>query len=756
MADTQAGGSRKAGGKKGGGRKKAKGPFSGSIVAHRNDRMGGRIVSALNAIRLSRDYDIPYWIFWTTHGLTSPELKVPSDIFDKDFIAARFAPEDEMRPLYNTLANLTTLPPGMTEAAFREEIAKGRSFLSGQAMSAEVLPWEDPAGVRDRLPAALDGIVFNPVVATTMARIDAALAGATLTAYHIRRGDIIHNPRVSNRLWPGKYVPRIFYEVHLESALAAGGARIVIFSDEPREVAAFTAMGPEILSFEDLLGETALTIPQRDFLELYTMSRCRHIVGPGGSAFSGSAAIIGNGVVTSVEDAIGPEGRDRALARLSDRMDRSPGLFHGHGDLGQNFPFINAWHTEKGTEATARRIMMQSMEAGFDRSYIYPLLARSLLRAGDTAGCLRVHDLASERPVYVEDTCGELNCMAALAALREGDGQKAVRFVNTAQWFRPLDPTGHRTAHLLLTMKLLDQDNYFPLDPALIRPKAVVFGQFDPDLGQMDDLGRAAGNGLFAWYPFDLPVRDWQAIQGKKLSRAYFNVGKIARLADQMRQGYSRMADHPSVLSALGGLHRAMGDAGTARDLLNRALDGAPEHPLYLKRMADWHFEKEEGKRGLALLEQAAALAPASPAYRGELMLRSLEAKMWPAATQIALALSQEDHHFPELRLIAARTLRRDRKLLDLALAEVEKGLALVHGGQSLMNMKAMIHLDMGDFDDAAEVYRALLDWGRPAEPILNGVDRLKKKFGREHGEDAVEDWVESCGLAAAVAGADA
>ena len=51
-----------------------------SIIAHRNDRMGARIISMLNAIRIARDYDIPWFCGWTTGGRTHEECRDPTYI----------------------------------------------------------------------------------------------------------------------------------------------------------------------------------------------------------------------------------------------------------------------------------------------------------------------------------------------------------------------------------------------------------------------------------------------------------------------------------------------------------------------------------------------------------------------------------------------------------------------------------------------------------------------------------------------------
>ncbi|MDO7706318.1 MAG: hypothetical protein MUQ12_04145, partial [Loktanella sp.] len=79
---------------------------AGSIIAHRNDGMGARVIAMLNAIRVARDYDLPYYVGWTTHGRTREEVRDPSFIFHPDYIKDKFFDVTIMSEIYDNLIDV--------------------------------------------------------------------------------------------------------------------------------------------------------------------------------------------------------------------------------------------------------------------------------------------------------------------------------------------------------------------------------------------------------------------------------------------------------------------------------------------------------------------------------------------------------------------------------------------------------------------------------------------------------------------------
>jgi hypothetical protein len=171
--------------------------------------MGGRINAMQNAMRIAHDYELPFFVGWTTGGRTSEEDRDPSMIVDADWVDAHFFDSDILGGIYSDLIDLSMLvgDERWTLAKFLETLASGERFLSGAAMGVTVLPWEDVAA---RLPDALDHFKFSASVQDMIARIDSVFASTRLTAYHIWRGDIIYHPIRSNKLWSNKYIPREF------------------------------------------------------------------------------------------------------------------------------------------------------------------------------------------------------------------------------------------------------------------------------------------------------------------------------------------------------------------------------------------------------------------------------------------------------------------------------------------------------------------------------------------------------------------
>ncbi|NQZ72271.1 MAG: hypothetical protein HRT60_04320, partial [Dinoroseobacter sp.] len=307
----------------------------GTIVSHRNDGMGARLIAALNAIRIAKTYDLPWHICWTTHGMTRPELQNPSDLFSEPFVEQCLSDHDLMSEVQERATDLTTLASDLTRDGFLNLARQGATFLSALPMGVVTLPWEDEEEMRLALPDCLNSFEFSSDVQAMMTRIDAAFEGAALSAFHIRRGDIIHHPVASNKLWPSKYVPREYYEVHLERLLEIPAARILVFSDTPEEVVRLKKVDARVQSFDDLVGQAELTVSGRDFLELYAMSRCKRIYGPPSSAFSQTAALIGGGSVEAVDEALAPEDCIRAMEIMTDRLEAKSDLFLNFGDVGQ-------------------------------------------------------------------------------------------------------------------------------------------------------------------------------------------------------------------------------------------------------------------------------------------------------------------------------------------------------------------------------------------------------------------------------------
>lgn len=707
--------------------------LNGSIIAHRNDRMGARIISMLNAIRIARDYDLPWFCGWTTGGRTHEECRDPTMIFDEGFVADRFFDTDVLAPIINDLVDLSTLGDKATKDNFAATIAKGRRYLAGNMMGVIALPWEDPETVARDVPKCIDAFQYSAPVAAMVEEIDQMFAGTRLTALHIRRGDIIHDQITSNKLWPNKYIPREFYEVHLDRLLEDPTTRVLVFSDTPQEVTRLKAKSDRVMGIDDLFGARDFTSGARDFLELFAMSRCKMIYGPPSSAFSQTATTIGGGQIEAVQDALTPADQARAMDLMTQRLEEKSDLFINMGDVGQCLHFLIEHQMAKGNPGRAKRIIRAYMDDGLDKSFAYQLLCELSAATGDLAYVERVRDIAYKRPVYVDESLATLNAYSGLHQLAEGDWDLARERLTTAAWFRPLEPMVHGALSLGLSAGAITPENFFPFDPEMTRRKGAVFPQGKKALA---DLNSVVPKGLDPegrreFHPWDIVVRDWRIVMGKRLNRAFSNKSKIVKTHQMLERSFKKMEGTAALISALGVLRRGMGDLEDALNAQRAAIAKEPENPLYRKRVADVLFETKAHKTALFQLEKAHDLSGQHPCYAAELAQQLWWAKRRKEARALHDRLAASNHLFVEIRIMTADMLRRDSDRTKEALDQLNLGLAQAHGAQRLMTAKARLLMTLNRVDEAQAIYEDIVNWGLGTEHTFVDIYRQFARLDR-------------------------
>lgn len=706
-----------------------------SIIAHRNDRMGARIISMLNAIRIARDYDIPWFCGWTTGGRTHEECRDPTYIFSEDFVARKFFDGDLLHKVYNDLIDVSTVEgSNATRGQFLKPLKKGESYLAGAAMGITVLPWEDAAKVRAALPQCMDEFEYSPPVQAMIGEIKEMFAGSSLTAFHIRRGDIIYNQVTSNKLWPNKYIPREFYEVLLERLLEDPTQRILVFSDTPQEVERLKEKSDRVMGISDLFGERDFTSGARDFLELYAMSLCKQIYGPPSSAYSQTAMTIGGCRLQAVQDALTKEEHDIAMERMSQRLEQKSDLFINMGDVGQSLHFQIEYQLSRNDPARAKRIISAYMEDGLDKSFAYQLLCELSVTSQDLGYVEEVRKMAYARPVYVDDSIAVVNAYSGMNQLVKGDHAAARSRLQAATWFRPLEPLVQGALSTALAVGAITPENFYPFDPELVRRKAGVFPVGKPSLAA---LNRIVPHGMKPderplFHPWEIVVRDFRLVSGKRLNRAFTNISKIAKTRDMLRRSFAKMKDSPALISALGVYDHAMGDTQAALNAHLTAVEEATENPLYYKRLSDILFETGTAEDALPYLERATELSGNHPCYAACLADRLwLDKDRRDEARAIHDQLAASDHEFVEIRILTANMLRRTADRLPEALAELDKAEVLAHGAARIMTPKARFLMGAGRTDEAFEIYGKIVDWGLETIHTLQDMYRQCDRIGR-------------------------
>lgn len=720
----------------------------GGIIAFRNDRLGGRLNAILTAMRLARRYDVPMRIFWPAHEGSSIELQTPEDLFAADFMASTFADKAEGMAVIRNGTDLGAIPADMTEAGFRASVAAGTFYLSNSATEQLRLPFEAPE-VLDDLPGLLHDMPFTPRVRQMIGRIDAILGDMSFKSYHLRRGDIIDDESLaSHNLWSNKYIPRVIYEWHMKRELAEGKGMIVVFSDAPAEARAFAALSPRVKSFTDLIGDEELTVLQRDFLELYTMSRSDCIFAPPSSAFSGIAAAIGNSHVVDIEADLSPAARGEAMDELVDRLENRPEVFLSQSDAGQNFPFISDHLAAKGQSRRAQSIIMAHVERGLDRAYVYPFLTGRLLDEGNLDAIDRLLQIAGTRRCYREEHWSEIFIHAALADLLRGRTGRAITRFHVAQWFYPINRLVSETFWYLAVTGRLTPDNTFPFDPGLFRKAGRILRTADSPAFAALMAPLEQGKVQFLQYPANIEVRDWRRLMGKKLNFSFANKARIERQIEALSGFFRKDPDAAAFHSARGRLLCDMDRWGQAERPLSQALEKEPDNPLYLKRLADCHQMAGNGQQALPLLERAVAVSGGNLCYRTELAQLCLDLGDRDRHAGLMGQIRTEETSLVEIRVLVAEYLRRSEDTLAEAPDYLDDLLRLAPGSHRILTQKAKVFEQLGRFDEALAVLRDLKATGRPDAVLRGKVQGLAKSYGRAHDAGAAEAWCRRNGIA--------
>jgi len=264
-------------------------PARGVFIGQRKDRLGARLLMMLTCIRLAEDFDTTYKVNWFPQGNDAPELDHPQELFTQDWMKARFLDAEGFEKLSKKALPVWTFQNDKSPDRLIAHLKSGRSVLVEEGFEVLAFPWEDVEAIRPRYREFIHRIGFTRDIRAIMDRADDRLSGQGVSAYHIRRGDILNGLPWKHTTWPAKIETEELYEAHLEKS---AGQTAIMFSDQPELITRFQKRFPHLLRMSDIADLSGMKRSQRDFLELYTMSRADHVVAPVISAFSMAAARI--------------------------------------------------------------------------------------------------------------------------------------------------------------------------------------------------------------------------------------------------------------------------------------------------------------------------------------------------------------------------------------------------------------------------------------------------------------------------------
>ncbi|MEM7190202.1 MAG: hypothetical protein AAF439_11375 [Pseudomonadota bacterium] len=597
----------------------------GQFIAFRSDRLGARLVSLLNAMRLAEDYETGFQCAWMDSIGVGSTFNNPSELFDGGFVDKHFlsAPAwQAARPLAETLSGQMQNRADLVV----KTLAGGQNMIVGNAFGVIALSGEDPDAVTKRFRAQFRKVPFSAPVADAMARLGAALDGHT--AYHIRRGDLTGDPKAMNKAWPHKMVPNEFYERHMAGVLTGDTGGVAMFSDDQASIEHYRVQFPALKTVGDIIDVSVLTEAQNDLLELYAMSCCARIIAPDRSAFSSTAADLSGAVKQSVTDSMDQAQVDEAHQALADRLSTRPESFAGEGDIGQSLAHVGGWLEDQKRWPEAAKLFSDRVASGLNISFVYPRTMTFQHRADDTEGVLRTAAMMSERPImHVKDQASS-EVLRGYAHLRQGNRAAGLRHVINGLWHHPGVQGAQIVPAVLVASGWLASENFLPFGPAQMAlhqrrgPLKALLTDF-PALTMLDGIQvpiALANLEPLTW--------EWAPMMRALSVQAQARRGAVARMQVLLNKLPDDQATRTERIG-IGAMFDAFGgDADCAADVLTAETKNTPEDPLLWQRLSHAHWIARRFGKAATTARTAAEHAPDWPvmqAWAGMCLLRVRE-----------------------------------------------------------------------------------------------------------------------------------
>ena len=710
----------------------------GRIIAFRADRLGARLVSLMNAMRLAEIANTDFACAWTETTGVGDIFNDPSELFDASFVDRHFLPADAWKTA-RPKAEIWRIAQNDTETDLRGIVDQGQDLIVGNAFGVITVRGEDATAAVDGFRAQLGRIPFSAPVAEAMRAADAALVGCT--AYHIRRGDLTDDLKAMNKAWPHKMVPNEFYEIHMRERLAASGG-VVLFSDDPETVAHYCAAFPSIKMVADVIETGDLTEAQRDLVELYAMARCETIIAPARSAFSSTAADLFGATKLPIADALGPHLSEQAHQALLTRLETEPERFSGDGDIGQSLAHVGDWLEKHQRWLDAARVFSGHVQRGLAISFVYPRTMTYQHRVGDIPGVLSTAEAMAARHVVHSKDLVNATILHGYAHLRGGDRQAGLKHIANGFWIDPGSGLARNLIPVLVEAGWLNDRNFLPVTPlqrTIGRRRGLVKSLHRdlPGIEELEGLNLPESVGRL-----ETMIWDWAPLLASVSMNAAVRNGAIAQVIDVLE----RAKASPELTVELEGqkaiLRAFLGEFDSAGSQLSELASQNSDNWLLWQRLSHVHWLKRDDALALAAAERAVEVLPDSPALRAWAGMVGLRARKVAAAVDNLRLAHEADTGLATFSSLYAQALRQHR--------EPEAALAVIQGARCLMPADiraAMLEAELldqaGRADEAIDVLQKLVDWQRATARVFMMLVRLLQESG------AAERAAEAAGIGA-------
>ncbi|NOX39605.1 MAG: hypothetical protein GXP05_03565 [Alphaproteobacteria bacterium] len=449
--------------------------MSGCFLVSRNDGLGARLLPIISALRLGRELGIDTKIHWPVLFEGTHNTGEYASLFSEEFIRDHFLSDAEHKALNARAAPIETVLK-LAPEALQAEIARGKNFAFSIPMNKTQLISESEEDVSEQYGQAISLISFSETVHTYMTEIDRVFAAAPPVAYHVRHGDLTRHYRTRGKIWASKYIPNEIYLEHMRQSQNDTGASALIFGDCPEALDWLKNHHPAAKLIGDLIALDQVNSLQRDFLELYAMSRAAKIVAPKMSGFSQMAGAIGEIEVLDIMEDLSPARLNAAFANLTERLENNRASFSNDGDAAQCLGHLVPHLSKSGHGKKAQQLLSGEIERGNTVPFLYLLWANLAFEAGDRAQLGALSTKSRDAMLFERSVFAETDAMNALLEINSDNTKAATELLRRAACLAPFGKKTRDGISQLFASQDVDLKRFYPIDVNIFQAKGLTKG----------------------------------------------------------------------------------------------------------------------------------------------------------------------------------------------------------------------------------------------------------------------------------------
>ncbi len=615
------------------------GQGKGCIIGSRKDGLGARLLLMLNCFKIAEQFEAEPFIFWPIEDSVAINMEHPEKLFSPQMMEQRFLSKDRYDDLSKNAVPLWKFLADKNPKRLQRYLESGGNLLVDEGFEIVLFPWEEEEAVRSTYRKYFDQIDLVDILKERCALVDDTLAegDAGSVAYHLRRGDILDTKPWMHTVWPSKVEPDEYYEAHLEKEPEKTA---LIFSDSQASIERLQAQFPNLKAIGDIAPLEGLDPEQRDFLELYAMSKVDNIIAPILSAYSTAAARISGRQRLRFKEVLTDAEITLANAKAADRLLTKPQTYFGASDMAHAYSRVAVHLSQPGLYETAATILDNIKELGAENAFVDIYAAISRLHQekwGEAAGLARA---AAANPNTWPDDFVSARAVEVVCYASSGQRRKAGLTFREAFLFKPLSQDVCLAGTHLILNFMLNGSNFLPFDGPILRQLRLKATE---DNSSTYLVGKVINKKLRKDLRFI--ALDWHSlVLDGKASRLKDDVAQLKRMRDRLELvPEETMFQHAAAYQSMKGLVQTyLGDL-SGQKMVEAAAEEQPDKPLYAMRLADVLANGGDKRGALKLMRGVARLSGDDPRFVHKLgLMMSDMGKKQDAAEVLGQAAAAE------------------------------------------------------------------------------------------------------------------